>query len=176
MTVHSTLNQDAFEKYVRNLGWRVYVCNDHALSIEEAVLAYRQDYLIEHGFARYKGKVLGLTPIYLSSTTRIKGLIRLLSIGLRILCLLEFSVRETLQQKQEKTLLRVKMKRWNVAEMLEIGKKLFAKIHKQKKHAHHNHELHFMAREINDWLPQGIQSIMDGNYNPRCLKRYYFSD
>lgn len=68
------------------------------------------------------------------------------------------------------------MKRWNVAEMLGVGKKLFARIHKQKKHAHHNHELHFMAREINDWLPQGIQSIVDGSYNPRCLKRYYFSD
>lgn len=102
ITVHSTLNQDALEKCVRNLGWRVYVCNDPALSIEEAVLAYRQEYLIEHGFARYKGKALGLTPIYLSSTTRIKGLVRLLSIGLRILCLLEFSVREALQQKQEK--------------------------------------------------------------------------
>ncbi|HGF1595821.1 TPA: hypothetical protein ACVV5I_003097 [Legionella pneumophila] len=42
------------------------------------------------------------------------------------------------------------MKRWNVAEMMGIGKKLFAKIHKQKYHAHHNHEIHFMAREIND--------------------------
>lgn len=68
------------------------------------------------------------------------------------------------------------MKRWNVAQMLDVGKKLFAKIHKKKKYAHHNHELHFMAREINDWLPQGIQSIVDGSYNPRCLKRYYFSD
>ena len=101
ITVHTTLNQDALEQYVRHLGWRVYACNDPALSIEEAVLAYRQEYLIEHGFARYKGKVLGLTPIYLSSTGRIKGLVRLLSIGLRILCLLEFAVREALQQSQE---------------------------------------------------------------------------
>ncbi|HVP44577.1 MAG TPA: hypothetical protein VMS96_14190, partial [Terriglobales bacterium] len=47
-----------------------------------------QEYLIERGFNRYRGKLLGLTPIYLSSTTRIKGLIRLLSIGLRVLCLM----------------------------------------------------------------------------------------
>jgi len=67
--------------------------------MSEAVLAYRQEYLIEHGFARYKGKTLGLTPLYLSSTTRVKGLIRLLSIGLRVLCLLEFSVREALKKK-----------------------------------------------------------------------------
>lgn len=68
------------------------------------------------------------------------------------------------------------MKRWNASQMLDIGKKLFAKIHKRKYHAHHNAEVHFMAREIDDWLPQGIQSIIDGTYNPRCLKRHYFSD
>ena len=44
ITVHSTLNQDALEKQGRHLGWRVYACNDPALSIEEAVLAYRQEY------------------------------------------------------------------------------------------------------------------------------------
>src|SRR5262249_7457338 len=68
------------------------------------------------------------------------------------------------------------MKRWNAVEMLEVGKKLFAKIHKRKYHANHNHEIHFMAREIDEWLPQGIQSMVDGTYDPRCLKRYYFSD
>jgi transposase len=37
---------------VRNLGWRIFVCNDKELTLSEAVLAYRQEYLIEHGFAR----------------------------------------------------------------------------------------------------------------------------
>ncbi|OGT34676.1 MAG: reverse transcriptase [Gammaproteobacteria bacterium RIFCSPHIGHO2_02_FULL_39_13] len=32
-----------------------------------------------------------------------------------------------------------------------------------------------MARD-KQWLPQGIQSLVDGNYEPRCLKRYYFTD
>lgn len=68
------------------------------------------------------------------------------------------------------------MKRWDASEMLEVGKKLFAKIHKRKYHAHHNSEIHYMAREIDDWLPKGIQSMVDGTYDPRCLKRYYFSD
>lgn len=66
------------------------------------------------------------------------------------------------------------MKRWDFDQMLEIGQKLFAKIHKRKYHAHHNHEIHFMAREIKDWLPQGIQSIKNGDYTPRHLRRYYF--
>ena len=101
-TVHTELDKDAWKNAVRNLGWRVFVCNDSELTLSEAVLAYRQEFLIEHNFARYKGKTLGLTPVYLSSETRIKGLIRLLSIGLRVLCLLEFTVRQTLKTKEEK--------------------------------------------------------------------------
>jgi RNA-directed DNA polymerase len=68
------------------------------------------------------------------------------------------------------------MKRWNIADMLDIGRKLFAKIYRKKHHANHNHESHFMAREIDEWLPRGIQSMVDGTYNPRCLKRFYFAD
>lgn len=68
------------------------------------------------------------------------------------------------------------MKRWDVTQMLEIGRQLFAKIHKQKYHAHHNNEIHFMAREINEWLPAGVKTLTDGTYDPRQLKRYYFPD
>jgi len=60
--------------------------------------------------------------------------------------------------------------------MFEIGHQLFSKIHKRKSSANHNHEIHFLAREINDWLSQGIQSMVDGSYTPRHLKRYYFTD
>ena len=51
------------------------------------------------------------------------------------------------------------MKRWDAHSMLELGKKLFAKIHRQKKHANHNHDVHIMAREIDEWLPQGIGGV-----------------
>ncbi len=68
------------------------------------------------------------------------------------------------------------MKRWDAHGMLKLGKKLFAKIHRQKKHANHNHDVHIMAREIDEWLPPGIQSLIDGTYDPRCLKRYCFED
>ncbi len=69
-----------------------------------------------------------------------------------------------------------KLKRWNMSDMLDIGRKLFAKIHKRKISANHNHEIHYLAREINDWLPQSIQSVIDGSYTPRHLKRFYFVD
>lgn len=60
--------------------------------------------------------------------------------------------------------------------MLVIGHQLFVKINKKKRFANHNHEIHILAREIDDWLPKGIQSMIDGDYTPRHLKRYYFQD
>jgi len=101
VTVSIERDDTAYDETVRNLGWRVYVCNDIELSLEKAVLAYREQYIIERGFSRMRGKILGLTPLFLSSSTRIKGLIRLLSIGLRVLCLVEFTVREALREKAE---------------------------------------------------------------------------
>lgn len=66
--------------------------------------------------------------------------------------------------------------RWNFADMLDVGRRLFAKINKRKQSANHNSEIHFLAREIDEWLPKGIQSMINGNYTPRHLKRYYFQD
>ncbi len=60
--------------------------------------------------------------------------------------------------------------------MLEIGSSLFKKIHKRKYLSHHNHEIHFMSREIDDWLPKGILSLVNGDYTPRFLQRIYFQD
>jgi len=102
VTVHTSRNVTAYANTVRNLGWRVFVCNDLDLSLTEAVLAYREEYIIERGFNRFRGKTLGITPLFLSSTTRIKGLIRLLSIALRVLCLLEFTARKALQEQDAK--------------------------------------------------------------------------
>lgn len=60
--------------------------------------------------------------------------------------------------------------------MVDIGRKLFATIHKQKRHANPNHDVHFMARELDNWLVQGVESMVDGSYTPRHLKRHYFTD
>lgn len=71
------------------------------------------------------------------------------------------------------------MQRWNIEEMLAIGQKLFKTIHKKKHYASPNHDVHFLARELkedNDWLTAGIQSLINGNYIPRYLKRIYFPD
>lgn len=104
MTVVARRNETAVQKTIRSLGWRVYATNQPAehLSLEQAVLAYRAEYLVEQTIGRLKGKALSVTPLYLETDTRIVGLVRLLMIALRVLTLLEFSARRSLQQAGEK--------------------------------------------------------------------------
>jgi transposase len=66
------------------------------------VCAYREEYLVERNFGRLKGKPLALTPMYLQDDNRATGLIRLLSIGLRALTLLEHVARQNLKKNKQK--------------------------------------------------------------------------
>jgi len=97
------VNAEAVAQAESCLGWHVYVTNQPAeqLSLEQAVLAYREEYLIERGFGRLKGRPLSVSPLQLTSEPRVKGLLRLLSLGLRVLCLLEYQVRSQLAPQQQ---------------------------------------------------------------------------
>ncbi len=101
-TLHLAVTRKAaaIEAAERQLGWRVYGTNQPAaeLTLEQAVLAYRDEYLVEHGFGRLKGRSLSLTPMYLADDDRATGLIRWLTVGLRVLTLLEGVVRRRLQE------------------------------------------------------------------------------
>jgi transposase len=101
LTVTTQVDEAALATALRSLGWRVYATNQPArqLSLTQAVLAYRAEYLVEQGFGRLKGKPLALTPLYLDSDARVTGLIRLLTIGLRVLTLLEFGARRQLHDE-----------------------------------------------------------------------------
>ena len=57
---------------------------------------------MERGFGRLKGKPMSLSPMYLQSDERATGLIHLLSIGLRILTLIEYQARQRLADLNEK--------------------------------------------------------------------------
>jgi transposase len=97
-------DETAIQAAIRRLGWRVYGtnCPPDELSLEQAVLAYRAEYLVERNFGRLKGKPLTLTPMYLEDDQRATGLIRLLSVGLRVLTLLEHVARCRLTEMGEK--------------------------------------------------------------------------
>lgn len=103
MSLHLEVDQQAVQQAVARLGWRVYATNELTgrLPMEQAVLAYREEYVIERGFGRLKGKPLSLTPMYLQSEARATGLIRLLSIGLRMLTLIEHRVRQRLAETKD---------------------------------------------------------------------------
>ena len=95
MRVAAVVARRAVAVAVRRLGWRVYATNAPAdqLPLPQAVLAYRSEYLIERSFGRLKGRPWSLTPMYLAREDHATGLIRLLTIGLRVLTLMEFAVR-----------------------------------------------------------------------------------
>jgi transposase len=101
MSVSSARNEEALVAARERLGWQVYVTNRPAeqLSLEQVVLAYRDQYLVEHPIGRLKGAPLSLSPVYLSRDDHVTGLVRLLTLGVRVLCALECGVRQQLAQE-----------------------------------------------------------------------------
>jgi transposase len=101
-TVEVRVDEEALESAVRRLGWRIYSTNQpvEQLSLEQAVLAYRSEYLVERSLGRLKGRPLSLRPMYVQRDDHATGLIRLLSIALRVLTLVEFVVRRQLAAEQ----------------------------------------------------------------------------
>jgi len=101
--LHVERDEAAIQRAQASLGWRVYATNApvQQLPLPRAILAYRQEYLVERSFGRLKGKSLSLSPMYLQIDHRATGLIRLLTIALRVLTLLEFVVRRGLAARKQ---------------------------------------------------------------------------
>lgn len=99
-----TRQEEAIAVLQKTLGWRAYVTDApaQALTLEQAVLTYRDEWLIERGFHRLKGVPLSLDPLFVKRDDQVVGLINLLSIAVRMLTLIEFVVRRKLKQNQEK--------------------------------------------------------------------------
>jgi transposase len=99
-----TRQKEAIATHQKTLGWRAYVSDAPAeqLSLEQAVLTYREEWIIEHGFHRLKGAPLSLDPLFVKNDDQVVGLTNLLSLAVRMLTLIEFVVRRKLKQNQEK--------------------------------------------------------------------------
>lgn len=99
-----TRQVEAIAEHQKTLGWRAYVSDAPAeqLSLEQAVLTYRDEWIIERGFHRLKGKPLSLDPLFVKRDDQVCGMTNLLSIAVRILTLIEFDVRRTLKRTGEK--------------------------------------------------------------------------
>lgn len=94
---------EALAAQQETLGWRAYVTNAPTtqLTLVDAVLTYRDEWLIERGFHRLKGAPLSLNPLFVKRDDQVAGLTNLLSIAVRLLTLLEFVVRRQLKQNEE---------------------------------------------------------------------------
>lgn len=98
--------EEAILALQKTLGWRAYVTDAPAtqLTLEQAVLTYRDEWLIERGFHRLKGVPLSLSPLFVKRDDQVIGLTNLLSLAVRFLTLIEFVIRRKLKQNQEKLL------------------------------------------------------------------------
>jgi transposase len=85
----------------RRLGWKAFVTNagPKRLSLQEAVLCYRHEYRVERIFHRLKSRVQ-IAPLFVKLNEQIEGLTYLLTLGVRVLTVMEFVLRRSLEQAQ----------------------------------------------------------------------------
>lgn len=91
-------DENAIESAKQRFGWKAFVTNagKTVLSLGDAVLCYRNEYRIERVFNRLKGR-LNIAPLFVKRDDQIEGMTYLLTLGVRVLTLLEFVVRRSLQ-------------------------------------------------------------------------------
>jgi transposase len=93
--------QDQITAQHERFGWKAFATNapKQRLSLAEAVLCYRHEYRIERIFNRLKSR-LEIAPLFVKRDDQIQGLTYLLTLGVRVLTVMEFILRRSLQQEQ----------------------------------------------------------------------------
>lgn len=101
--LHVQRDTDAISQVQLLLGWRIYVTNVPAerMSLAQATVYYRDEWLNERGYHRFKRGSLPALPLFLRIPARIRGLMLLLLVALQALTLLEFVVHRELAQQEE---------------------------------------------------------------------------
>lgn len=92
-------SEEAIDKAKERFGWKAFVTSlpKKKLSLSEAVINYRHEYRIERIFNRLKSH-LNIAPCFVKRNDQIVGLTNLLSLGVRVLTVIEYVVRRSLQQ------------------------------------------------------------------------------
>lgn len=100
---HVQRHEAAIAARRHRLGWRVQVTNafPDQLSLPQAVVRYRGGWSLERDFHLVKDLPLGLSPLFVWKDDQIKGLTRLLTLGLRLMTLLATEVRHGLEHTRE---------------------------------------------------------------------------
>jgi transposase len=100
---HIARREDNIAALSQRLGWKAFVTNaEHTrLPLQEAVLCYRHEYRVERIFNRLKSRV-HIAPLFVKLNDQIEGLTDLLTLGVRVLTVMEFVLRRSLQTDQTK--------------------------------------------------------------------------
>src|SRR2546428_7368517 len=95
--------EDTIANLTQRFGWKAFVTNavQKRLSLKEAVLCYRHEYRIERIFNRLKSRVQ-IAPLFVKLNDQIEGLTYLLTLRVRVLTVMEFVLRRSLQKDQTK--------------------------------------------------------------------------
>lgn len=93
-------NQEFIQAKRKSLGWQLYGTNIPCdlMDTSEVVACYRNQYRIEQLFDHLINRDMNLLPLYLNKENRIKGLIRLMTIGMQIAKLVQYELRFKLKQ------------------------------------------------------------------------------
>jgi transposase len=92
---------DHIAALTQRFGWKAFVTNaaPTRLSLQEAVLCYRNEYRVERIFNRLKSRV-HIAPLFVKRNDQIEGLTYLLTLGVRVLTVMEFVLRRSLEKEQ----------------------------------------------------------------------------
>jgi len=95
--------EDKIAALTARFGWKAFVTNttQERLSLKDAVLCSRNEYRIERIFNRLKSRV-HIAPLFVKLNGQIEGLTSLLTLGVRVLTVMEFMLRQSLQKDQAK--------------------------------------------------------------------------
>jgi transposase len=90
---------DAIATLTGRFGWKAFVTNASRsrLSLKKAVLCYRNEYRVERIFNRLKSRVQ-IAPLFVKLNAQIEGLTHLLTLGVRMLTVMEFVLRRSLEK------------------------------------------------------------------------------
>jgi len=94
-------NEEAIEEFRLLAGWRIFVTNvaESRMTLNQSTQYYRDEWVVERGFHRFKRGHIPALPLFLRLPTRIKGLMLLLTIALQALTLMEFVSRRELSKE-----------------------------------------------------------------------------
>lgn len=100
---HIVRQEGPIADLTQRFGWKAFVTNapKERLSLADAVLCYRNAYRVERMFNRLKSR-LQIAPLFVKLDDQLEGLTYLLTLGVRVVTVMEFVLRRSLQNDHVK--------------------------------------------------------------------------